>query len=73
MKYSISLDIPAAGNQISPLLLGVSCDLWGRHSTINEDYKTAVQYIKMSLCTLYLHFFALCRVFSTIKSKLCRQ
>ena len=42
MKYSISLYVPAdAGNQISLLLLGVSCDLWGRHSAINEDYRTA--------------------------------
>ena len=67
MKYSISLDIPAAGNQISPLLLGVSCDLWGRHSTINEDYKTAV-YKNVSM---YLYFFSPSRVCSTIKLKLC--
>ena len=69
MKYSISLDIPAAGNQISPLLLGVSCDLWGRHSTINEDYKTAA-YKNVSM---YLYFFSLTKVSSTIKLKLCRQ
>ena len=66
MKYSISLDIPAAGNQISPLLLGVSCDLWGRHSTINEDYKTEV-YKNVSM------YYVLTRVCSTIKLKLCRQ
>ena len=69
MIYSISLDIPAAGNQISPLLLGVSCDLWGRHSTINEDYKTAA-YKNVSM---YLYFFSLTKVSSTIKLKLCKQ
>ena len=53
MKYSISLDIPAAGNQISPLLLGVSCDLWGRRSTINEDYKTAA-YKNVAMYYLFL-------------------